>query len=118
MNIVLQKNSPLGLRVQVKIQIRFLIESGALDPGQALPSARDLSALLQINRNTITSDYMAVTLPDECIGCGECVDRCVFGARAIKGERLEFNSDACLGCGLCVTVCPGGAISMALWPFF
>lgn len=64
----------------------------------------------------VRSDYMAVTLPDECTGCGECADRCVFGARIVDGGRLEFNSEACLGCGLCVTVCPVGAISMVRWP--
>ena len=78
MKIVLQKNSPLGIREQVKIQIRFLIESGALDPGQALPSARDLSALLQINRNTITQAYKELCsegLLDIVVGSGTFVRR-------------------------------------------
>lgn len=57
MKIVVQKSSPLGLREQIKRQIRMLIESSALQPGQALPSARDLSAILQVNRNTITQAY-------------------------------------------------------------
>lgn len=64
----------------------------------------------------VRSDYIALTLPDECIGCGECVDRCIFDARIVNDERLTFNPEACLGCGLCVTVCPVGAISMALQP--
>ena len=78
----------------------------------------DLQIVRRYHRNDlmVRSDYIAVTLADECIGCGECVDRCVFGARTIKDGQLEFTPDACLGCGLCVTVCPKGAISMARWP--
>ena len=75
-----------------------------------------LSGVIIVKDLMIRSDYIAVTLVDECIGCGDCVDRCIFDARIIKDGELEFNSDACLGCGLCVTVCPKGAISMARWP--
>ena len=64
----------------------------------------------------VRSDYIAVTLADQCIGCGECVDRCIFDARIVKDGQLEFTPDACLGCGLCVTVCPVKAISMVPWP--
>ena len=64
----------------------------------------------------VRSDYIAVTQPDECIGCGECVERCVFDARRVEAGRLEFSPSACLGCGLCVTVCPTKAISMVRQP--
>ena len=88
MNIVLQKNSPLGLREQVKIQIRFLIESGALDPGQALPSARDLSALLQINRNTITQAYKEL--------CSEGLLDIVVGSGTFVRKNLRLKPKASL----------------------
>lgn len=57
MKITVQKSGPLSIREQIKRQIRMLIESNALKPGQALPSARDLSAILQVNRNTVTQAY-------------------------------------------------------------
>ncbi len=57
MNITIQKTSPLSLREQIKRQIRLLIDCGDLELGQALPSARDLSAILKVNRNTITQAY-------------------------------------------------------------
>ena len=61
----------------------------------------------------IRSEYGAVTSPEDCIHCGECVERCVFGARGFKNEKMEYNAEACLGCGLCVTICPVEATSMA-----
>ncbi len=62
----------------------------------------------------VHSEYIAVTDPDICIHCGECVDRCVFGARAFRHEQMEYHAEACLGCGLCVTICPVEATSMRL----
>ena len=52
------------------------------------------------------SDYVAVTDADRCTSCGICVDRCVFGARTVSGDRLAYDPGACLGCGLCISVCP------------
>jgi len=62
----------------------------------------------------VRSEYVAVTTLEDCIHCGECVDRCVFSARDFYDEKMEYNADACLGCGLCVTSCPVEATSMAL----
>ena len=62
----------------------------------------------------VHSEYVAVTSPEDCIDCGECVERCVFGARVFRNEKMEYNTEACLGCGLCVTICPVEATSMVL----
>lgn len=60
----------------------------------------------------VRSEYVAATTSEDCINCGECVDRCVFDARVFRDKKMEYNADACLGCGLCVTRCPVEAISM------
>lgn len=62
----------------------------------------------------VHSEYAAVTNIEDCIHCGECVERCVFGARVLHDEKMEYDAKACLGCGLCVTICPVQATSMAL----
>jgi Pyruvate/2-oxoacid:ferredoxin oxidoreductase delta subunit len=62
----------------------------------------------------VRSEYVAATSSEDCIQCGECVDRCVFRARVFQDEKMEYNVDECLGCGLCVTRCPVEAISMEL----
>lgn len=62
----------------------------------------------------VHSEYVAVTIAEDCIHCGECVERCVFGVRVFQDEKMEYNAKACVGCGLCVTICPVEATSMAL----
>ena len=62
----------------------------------------------------VQSEYIAVTNLEDCIHCGECVDRCVFDARVYQNEKMAYNAEACLGCGLCVTVCPVDATIMTL----
>jgi DNA-binding transcriptional regulator YhcF (GntR family) len=57
MKIVLAPNSPLTIREQIKRQIKALIEEGQLPPGCELPSARDMSSMLKVNRNTVTQAY-------------------------------------------------------------
>ena len=74
----------------------------------------DLQILKHFERRdlVVRSEYIAATDAELCMNCGECVDRCVFGARTIKDGQLDFDAGACLGCGLCVTVCPVEAVSM------
>ena len=45
----------------------------------------------------VRSEYVATTDSDACIHCGECAERCVFGARVHEDEQMEYNADACLG---------------------
>lgn len=74
----------------------------------------DLQIVKQFERKDLMlrSEYVAVMIYENCIHCGECIDRCVFGARVFRDDKLEYKVDACLGCGLCVTSCPVEAISM------
>ena len=74
----------------------------------------DLQLILDYNRRdlVVRSDYIAVTDQKRCIGCRRCIERCVFGARALCDGVIEFDARACLGCGLCVTVCPEKATVM------
>jgi Pyruvate/2-oxoacid:ferredoxin oxidoreductase delta subunit len=49
---------------------------------------------------------------DLCTGCGECEDRCWFGAINVSEDGAGVAADKCLGCGQCATVCPEEAITM------
>jgi len=74
----------------------------------------DLQLVKVHNRSDLMmrSDYVATVDPKLCTHCGICAERCVFGARTLQDDQLQYNPENCLGCGLCVTTCPTHATSM------
>jgi len=46
----------------------------------------------------VHSKYVAVLILEECIHCGQCVERCVFDSRIIQGGKMEYDPLLCLGC--------------------
>ena len=57
MYIRLDSNSGTPLHLQIKEQVRLAIATGVLQPGDQLPTVRDLAAQLVINPNTIARVY-------------------------------------------------------------
>lgn len=57
MDIQISRESGVSLRLQVGRQIAFLIATGKLKPGEALPSVRALAIRLKIHHNTISQAY-------------------------------------------------------------
>ena len=54
-----------------------------------------------------------------CIGYGDCVQACKFGAMALNPETglVEIDPDKCTACGACVKTCPKGLIELRKkWP--
>lgn len=48
-----------------------------------------------------------------CIGMGDCIKDCKFGAIAMGKNGLpQFNKAKCTGCGACAKQCPRGAITL------
>ena len=52
--------------------------------------------------------------PEKCVGCGTCLDVCVFVGRNIIDGKAVIDQEKCLGCGRCEKVCPNGAINIIL----
>jgi ferredoxin len=72
----------------------------------------DLQLLKSYGRKDLVarSEYIALTDPEKCTDCGQCIGRCVFEARARDKGTLNITLEKCYGCGLCVTSCPADAI--------
>ena len=50
---------------------------------------------------------------DECIGCGECINVCLYDALNINDEDIaEVNLEKCTLCGACASECPADAIEV------
>jgi len=47
-----------------------------------------------------------------CVGLGDCVARCPFGAISIVDGVATIDEDKCTGCGVCVETCPRGIINL------
>ncbi len=50
--------------------------------------------------------------PEECIGCGICVDACPQGVlEVVDGICEVVNEEACIACGDCLEECPMGCFT-------
>ncbi|WP_256874487.1 GntR family transcriptional regulator [Nostoc sp. C057] len=57
MNILLERQSPKPIYLQIRDRISHLIKSGALKSGDRLPSIRSLAESLQVNKLTVIEAY-------------------------------------------------------------
>ncbi|MBN1533894.1 MAG: nitroreductase family protein [Spirochaetes bacterium] len=64
---------------------------------------------------TMHATRIRLSITDDCINCGRCVDVCPIGVLAGKGKGLPgkpsvFDETVCICCGHCIAVCPKDAI--------
>jgi len=62
------------------------------------------------------SDFRAVVDADTCVGCGDCVERCMFGALSVPDDVCQVDYVRCVGCGVCASACPTDALSLERRP--
>jgi Na+-translocating ferredoxin:NAD+ oxidoreductase subunit B len=60
----------------------------------------------------LRSEYVVVTDPDLCTGCGLCEESCFFEARHVEEGALRLMDERCFGCGRCIASCPEQAITL------
>jgi heterodisulfide reductase subunit A len=80
---------------------------------QAFASAS--RALIPLTQGKVFSEgIISEVNPDICIGCGNCVAACQYGAISIeiKNHVAKVNPLLCKGCGVCAVECPARAIRM------
>src|SRR5580765_5565741 len=60
LNIRIDQNSSVSLREQIASQVKFLIATGELKPGEPLPTVRALGRQLGVHKNTVSLAYKDV----------------------------------------------------------
>jgi Pyruvate/2-oxoacid:ferredoxin oxidoreductase delta subunit len=64
----------------------------------------------------VRSDLHTVVDAEACIGCGDCIERCQFGALSVPEDVCVVDYSRCVGCGLCATVCTSDALHLERRP--
>jgi ferredoxin len=64
--------------------------------------------------NTLSSsNYVARVDPGECVGCGDCGERCPVEAVSVQEDGVALvREEICIGCGVCTPSCPNGAVRL------
>jgi electron transport complex protein RnfB len=77
-----------------------------------------LRAVAEFGRFTgiARSAFHSVVGNELCIGCGDCIERCQFGALSLQNQVCVVESMRCMGCGLCAAACPMGALRLERLP--
>ncbi len=47
-----------------------------------------------------------------CLGLGDCLKQCPYGAITIINSLATINTEKCIGCGMCTKVCPKELIGL------
>jgi H+/Na+-translocating ferredoxin:NAD+ oxidoreductase subunit B len=58
------------------------------------------------------SNYFANVDKKECVGCGECIERCQMEAIQVKNEKAIIDYKRCIGCGACTFGCSSEVITL------
>jgi heterodisulfide reductase subunit A-like polyferredoxin len=69
-----------------------------------------------VSATAVRSDFHTVVDEELCIGCGDCLERCQFGALSVPEDICTVDYSRCVGCGLCTTVCPTDALHLERRP--
>jgi len=69
-----------------------------------------------IEKSVAQANYYAVIDPDECLGCGTCIERCQVHAISERDGVSVVERERCIGCGLCVTGCPNDVAKLERKP--
>ncbi|MHA1148616.1 MAG: ATP-binding protein [Promethearchaeota archaeon] len=65
-----------------------------------------------LSPKVVKSDFIEDTDMTLCVGCGNCISICPFGARELENGKLIVNRDSCFGCGVCIRRCSENAIKL------
>jgi len=56
---------------------------------------------------------LTISLTEDCVGCGKCVEKCFIDAIEIINDKAVIH-DQCRSCGRCALYCPTKAIKLSI----
>lgn len=56
---------------------------------------------------------VTLEVTDDCIGCGKCIETCIFDAIRVENGKARHTSQ-CRACGRCVSYCPRNAVKIGI----
>ncbi|HEY65152.1 MAG TPA: 4Fe-4S binding protein [Caldilineae bacterium] len=62
------------------------------------------------------SAFRAAVEEEICAGCGDCIERCQFGALSVPEGTCVVDYARCVGCGQCTLACPTDALHLERRP--
>jgi len=101
--------NPYLSRIKVTTSESSLVDFPVVCRQCQIPPCQEVCPTHAISRN----NHLGIKQIEEelCIGCGECVSACPFGAIYIpRGEKIPISCDLCSGDPQCVKYCPGGVL--------
>jgi UDP-glucose 4-epimerase len=111
-------------RVRLAIEGGLIPILGSINPSGHLISMCFCCSCCCVNGKMITHGPSSPTIfkriegltvevdPDVCVGCGDCLEVCVFKGMEMIDDKARVNQNRCLGCGRCEMACPNEAISI------
>ncbi len=67
----------------------------------------------ELRDTMVKLEGVTVEVTDDCIGCGKCVEICIFKQMSLRDKRAVVG-DECKGCGRCAMVCKKNAIRITV----
>ena len=99
----------LGMEVtETEKQVAFVRCNGNCDASKPLIEYQGLSscaAAKQVYGGMNVCKY-------GCLGLGDCMNACQFGAIKVCNGVATVNREKCVGCGACTKACPNGLIAL------
>ena len=82
-------------------------------PGVSVVIAKRECALIRSRKEFDGPEGLPVYAidPDECVGCGECLQKLACPAMQWGDDIAVISPQECRGCGICAQICPAGAIA-------
>jgi RnfABCDGE-type electron transport complex B subunit len=98
----------MGIKFEVQVKTRPIIHCSAFEHQRK--GKKNYHGIKHCNEANLIAGVQGCTYG--CLGYGDCVSACKFGALKLDRGLPEFNYSKCTSCGACAKACPRGLIEL------